>query len=125
MEEKVESRQRILAVERIVDIFKKTVTLICFEFLSSFRFKKRWSDPHFRRRNAPDWLDLQEKVEIVKRGFLKSDGPPKATADFPTSAGSLISAMARQSSAKRKENHLITQRPKQCLITILCKDRRD
>jgi len=40
MEEKVESRQRILAVERIVDIFKKTVILNCIEFLSSFRFKK-------------------------------------------------------------------------------------
>ena len=40
MEEKVESIQRILAVERIVDIFKKTVSLICFEFLSSLRLKK-------------------------------------------------------------------------------------
>jgi len=39
MEEKVESRQQILLAERIVDIFKKTVILICFEFLSSFRFK--------------------------------------------------------------------------------------
>jgi len=40
MEEKVESRQLILAVERIVDIFKKTVSLICIEILSSFCFKK-------------------------------------------------------------------------------------
>ncbi|WP_143266345.1 hypothetical protein [Azospirillum oryzae] len=83
MEEKVESRQRILAVERIVDIFKKTVSLICFEFLSSLRFKKCWSDPPFHHRKAADRLDSLNKSKFVKGRFLKADGPSDATAANP------------------------------------------
>ena len=73
-EEKVESEQKNLTEQHIVYIFKKRVSLNCFEFLSSSHFKIV-GQTQFLTLDCCQPAGPPGKVLLVKRWFLKISSP--------------------------------------------------